>query len=402
MFKPQDRIFLPGSCGAPQDIVDAVLSAPDARITTSFVPGINPLRSEDIPAGCVVSGLFMQPGLADAQRDGRYRHLPFSYAATIKWLRDQPGFDCCVIQVTPPDSDGNCSLGPAAEFTPDVLRRAGRIVAVVNPHVPRIANAPVVPVSRFAHIVHSTAPLPGYDVGEVDAATRRIASLAAAFIADGDVLQVGLGKVPHALMQALCDRRNLRLHSGMLSDGVMALAEAGALDPDWAHVTTVVLGSRHLYQWAAERKDIHVRGVEHSHDPMRLAALERFIAVNSALEVDLFGQCNLELAAGRAVSGAGGAPDFARAARLGRGGMSIVALPATFGGGKGSRIRPLLGDGGLASLSRVDVDAVVTEQGAADLRGLSVHERAAALIAIAAPDAREGLARAWREMAAKL
>jgi acyl-CoA hydrolase len=402
MFNSQERVFLPGASGTPNALADAVFATPDIHVTTSFAPGVNRLTSEMIGPGSIVTGLFMQPGLAAAQREGRFRHLPQSYAAMIKHLRAAPPFDCCIVQVSPPDADGKCSLGPAAEFTPEVLRRAGRIIAVVNPHVPRLAHAPAIALKHCAQIIEADTPITSYDIGAFDATSATIAALVASRIADGATIQTGLGKVPQALMAALRERRNIRIHSGMISDGIMALADAGALDPDWQHSTTALLGSPVLYDWLRDRTDIHVKGVEVTHDPARLAALPNFVALNSAVEVDLFGQCNLESVAGRAVSGVGGAADFAHAARLSPGGLSIIAMPAGFGSGDGSRIRPWLPAGSIVSLPRTAADLIVTEEGIADLRGLSVHERAAAIIAIASPAARPGLESAWREIAAKL
>lgn len=402
MFKPRERVFVPGASGEPAALTRQIFGTQNIHITTSFAAGVNQLSTEMIGAGSIVSGLFMQPALGAAQRQGQFRHLPFSYAAMIKHLRAEPGFDACVVQVSPPDAYGFCSLGPIAEFLPEILRRAGRIIAVLNHNVPRVKHAPVVEQQDIAEILEAETPLIGYDIGAPDAVSLTIAGLVARYIEDGAALQIGLGKVPQALMSALQHRRKLRLHSGMLSDGVMGLAAAGALDPDWAHTTTALLGSSALYAWAAGRDDIHIEGVEQTHDPRRLAGLDGLIAVNSALEIDLFGQCNLEIANGRAMSGVGGAADFARAARLAPGGISIVALPASFGSNETSRIKPWIASDGLVSLARTEADVIITEYGAADLRGRSVHERAAAIMAIATPSAQPGLEEAWRQITAKL
>jgi 4-hydroxybutyrate CoA-transferase len=231
-----------------------------------------------------------------------------------------------------------------------------------------------------------------------------IAAHIASLIPDGAALQVGLGKVPAALSRLLRNHRRLRLHSGMLSDGLIELAEAGALDNNFLHTTTVLVGSDKLYQWLPGFDNLRVVGCEITHHLPILIGMPGLVAVNSALEVDLFGQCNLEHANGRAVSGCGGAPDFARGARMSPGGCSIVALNASFTGskGKGTRILPTLSSNAVASLGRSDVDAVVTEFGIAKLRGLSVHERAAALIGVAAPEFRDELQTAWNGIAAKL
>lgn len=402
MFSRNEQIFIPGAAGEPVALRDAVFGAAGVNIVTSFVPGLNPLRGEEIGEGSRVTGLFMQPGLAEAQRRGLYRHLPLSYGAMLKHVVDGPGFDSCVVQVSPPDTDGRCSLGPAAEFTPAVLEKSRRIVAVINPNVPALPHAPWIARDRIDVAVEDESPLVTYDVGAVDEATRQIARHVATLIPDGAAIQVGLGKVPHALMEALHDRRGLRVHSGMISDGIVALAEAGALEPGHPIRTTAILGSPALYDWVRGHDGIHVLGVADIHMPAVLAGIDGLIAVNSALEVDLFGQCNLELAKGRAISGGGGSTDFARGARLGTGGISVVALPATFGGGKGSRILARLDSDGLTTLPRVDVDVIVTEEGVADLRGLSVHERAEAIVRVAAPDCRDDLLDQWRAIAARL
>jgi 4-hydroxybutyrate CoA-transferase len=229
-----------------------------------------------------------------------------------------------------------------------------------------------------------------------------IAGHIAALIDDGCTLQMGVGKVPTALAERLRDRRRLRIHSGLVSDGFANLMESGALDADFVHTACVASGTGGFYRWLPEARGLRIAGCEITHGALTLAALQRFVAVNSALEVDLFGQCNLEHAQGRAVSGAGGAPDFARAARMCAGGLSIVALNASYRKGMASRIVPALSAGAVVSLSRVDVDLVVTEFGVADLRHASVHERALALIGIAAPDFRDDLERAWSKLAATL
>jgi acyl-CoA hydrolase len=285
---------------------------------------------------------------------------------------------------------------------PTVLGHAKRVIAAVNPRVPFVEDAPSVLLRDCAEVLEREEPLVTYGAGEVDAVSGEVAARVASFVTDGATLQLGLGKVPSALASLIRDRVDLKIHSGMLSDGVMELAESGALDPHWAHMTTMFLGSPKLYDWIAGRTGIQLRGCEQTHGPVRLGSLERLIAVNSALSVDLFGQCNLETAGGRAMSGCGGAPDFARAARLSPDGVSIVALPASAGKNRDSRIVSSLGTGGIATLARTEADVVVTEEGVADLRGLSVMERAEALIAIAPLAARSRLSDEWREIAAKL
>ena len=403
LVKPGEWVFVPGSSGAPITFMAELLRDPaftrDARLLTSYVPGINELALDGMHPSGQVTGLFMQPGLAGAQREGRFRALPMSYAGFVRHITDHVDIDLAVIQLSPPDAHGMCSLGPAVEFTPAVLRKARRSLGLINRQTPMVRGSFTVPFETLDHVCEVDTPLPVYDAPG-DSGTEAIARHIAPLIDDGAVLQAGLGKVPTALMRMLRDRRGLKLHSGMLSDGLLELADAGALDMNHVHTTCVLVGSRSFYERVGDFGPLQVVGCDITHNPFHLAKLDRFVAVNSALEVDLFGQCNLELARGAAISGAGGAPDFARAARLSRGGRSIVALHAAHK--LGSRIVPTLGHQAIASLSRVDVDFVITEHGVARLNGASVHERAEALIEIAAPEYRAELRDAWRAIAARL
>jgi 4-hydroxybutyrate CoA-transferase len=256
-----------------------------------------------------------------------------------------------------------------------------------------------VPYDTFDYVCEVDTSLPEY-LTSVDPETAALAQRVATLIEDGCVLQLGLGKVPTALTTLLASRRHLRMHSGMLSDGFLDLAASGALDMDFPHTTCVLVGSRAFYDRLPHLEPLSIRGCEFTHEITRLVDKERLTAVNSALEVDLFGQCNLEHANGTAVSGVGGAADFARAARLSPGGRSIIALNARHR--NGSRIVATLGSPSVASLSRIDVDYVVTEFGIAQLGTASVHERAHSLVEIAAPEFRSDLRDRWHEIAKRL
>jgi acyl-CoA hydrolase len=388
---PGTRLFLQGAAGEPVALTEALAAGhdPGLALTANFVPGINPVPIDRWNPATVVASVFMQPNLADAERADRFRHLPVSYAGFAKLARETLAFDIAAIQVAPPGPDGRCSLGPTVEFATIAMARAARIVAVVNPQVPALPGAPSLDLAACAAVVEADGPLREYVVGAPSAEAQAIAGHVAALVGDGTALQLGLGKVPDALYGLLRDRRDLRLRSGMLSDGVRTLAESGALDPGANHVACVHVGSAGYYRWLAERPDITTRGCEITHDLAALAATDRLVAVNAALEVDLIGQANLETAGGLTVSGVAGAADFARGARVSRGGISIVALPATYDAGRRSRIVARLD--GPVSLPRTDIDIVVTEHGVADLRAASVAERAERLIAVAAPQHRAAL-----------
>ncbi|CAN5803372.1 acetyl-CoA hydrolase/transferase C-terminal domain-containing protein [soil metagenome] len=399
-LRPGETVFLPGSTGEVPALSAALAAegAPALDITASFVPGINPPLAGRLPKG----GCFGNPfagGARGGQAAGAMRHLPLSYAGFAAHL-SRTSFDTVIVHVAPPDSAGRASLGSAVEFTPIALRRAGRLIAVINQRVPAMRHAEAIDIADAAVVVEIDAPLREYDVGAPSAQSGAIARNVAAYIGDGAALQIGLGKGPDALLSLLGERRNLRLHSGMLSGGARLLAESGALDAGFRHTSCIHVGTQDYYDWLAGRDDFAVRACDHTHAPQVLAAVEGLVAVNAALSVDLFGQANLEMLGGRAVSGVGGAADFARAASLAPSGLSIVALPAASGEARAPRIVPRLD--GVVSLPRHDIDIVVTEHGAADLRGACVMERAERLIAIAEPRHHGDLEVAWREIAGKM
>ncbi len=388
--------YIPGSAAEPTPLLELWASDPDrtrgAQILTSLVPGINSLSLDHLHPTATVTGLFMQPAWQAAQAAGRFRHVPLSYSGFTRHVRERVRPDTCVVHVSPPDRAGRCSFGPAVEFTPLVRAQSRRTVALINPALPPMPGAASVDYASLDAVVETGFAPRGYVVGVPNQVALAIAGHVAGLIGDGCTLQAGLGRVPDALLALLHDRRGLRLHSGMLADSALDLCDAGALDPASVPTSCVWVGSPALYERLRGRDGLVVAGCDVTHDPARLAALPRFHAVNSALSVDLFGQANLEIADGHAVSGIGGAGDFARGARASEGGLSIVALPSTSRGR--SRIVARLDDG-IASLSRTDIDVVVTEHGVADLRGLSVHGRAEALIAVAGPAFHADLIDAW-------
>jgi 4-hydroxybutyrate CoA-transferase len=255
-------------------------------------------------------------------------------------------------------------------------------------------------------VVETDRALVTLATGDLTAEVRRIGAHVAELVRDGDTIQIGIGKVPAAVLASLHDRRDLGLHGGLVSDEVADLYEAGAITgarnsrDAGTMVCTAALGSARVYGWAGRCPELRFAPVSYTHDIRVLAQIHNFVAINSVLSVDLSGQANAEMLDGRQVSGTGGLLDFVRGARLSKGGRSILALPST-AGGKTSRIVPRLGVGDVVSCPRADADIVVTEHGVARLRDKSVDERAEALIAIADPAFRRDLAAEWEALRRK-
>jgi acyl-CoA hydrolase len=248
-------------------------------------------------------------------------------------------------------------------------------------------------------VIEQEQPLLAMADAGADPTSETIARNVARSIGDGATVQAGLGKIPTAALRALCGRRGLRIHSGLVSEAVVDLEEAGALASGVAVTGGVAIGTQRLYD-AVGGPAYRFEPVAYTHSPRILSEISNLISINSALEVDLFGQAYAEMGPGGLISGPGGASDFARGTYA-AGGLRIVALPASAAKGAISRIVGPNAGTGPVSLGRVDTDIVVTEFGAADLRGLGHQGRAKALIAVAPPNHRETLNEAWAALAAK-
>ena len=401
-LRPGIEVYAPGCAGHSRLFEDWLQGAPErsagVRYSGIHIPTVNRFDFAGLHPQARMRGIFLGPDWRRAWEAGQFDYLPISYSAAWQWLASEARFDLALVQVAPPDAEGNCSLGLACDFTPAAWPRARRVLAHVNPAMPA-TGGPSIPWARIDAVVEAPAPLLEAPDPAADAALDAVAAQVAALVPDGATLQLGLGRLQSAVLRQLDGRRDLRIHSGMVSDGLLGLLDSGALAGHAGAVTAgVALGTTELYRRAAGR--IAFREVGHTHDNGVLRAIPKLHAINSALSVDLLGQFNGDCLGGRLVGGLGGLPDFLRGARQSPGGRGIVALPASTPRGK-PRIVPLLEDGPV-SLPRIDADVVVTEHGAADLRYLDTHARAQALIAIAAPEHRDELGRAWQALAKRL
>src|SRR5918996_1547585 len=392
-------------CCAPASPCSCRVPAASDRVhyVGCFVPGVNRIDPASFHRNARLTSFFVFGDIARSHAAGKVRFLPLHYSGMWHYLAGLE-IDLALIQVTPPDRSGRCSLGVSVHFVPAILDRANAIVAELNAAMPRPAHSHEISYDRLDYVVETERPLVALATGDLPPEIHRIGAHVASLIEDGDTIQIGIGKVPAAVLGALRDRRDLGLHGGLVSDEVADLHDAGVLsgarrshDPG-AMVCTAALGSPRVYEWAGRCPDLRLAPVSYTHDVRVLAQIDDFVAINSVLAVDLSGQDNAEMLGGRQVSGTGGLLDFVRGARLSRGGRSILALPATAAGGKASRIVAHFGEGDVVSCPRADADVVVTEHGIARLRDKSVDERALALIAIADPAFRRDLADQWEAL----
>ena len=373
VVRPGDGIIWGQACAEPQTLVEALV-AQRARLGArpgkvgaflgSSYSGILQPEHADHLRLTSYCGTGTNRALADA---GALEILPAPYSQLGALIRSRKiPCDVVLLQVSPPNARGEYSLGLGVEYLAPALESARAVIAEVNDQVPWTWTEPLLRREDFALIVPtSRAPVTlGFKATDAD---REIARHAARFIPEGAVLECGIGALPNAVLAALKDRRGLSYHSGVICEGVAALdlvaCTGGAL-----------MGSPRLFDWARENPRVRLRSSDHTHGAATLARLERFVAINSAVEVDFSGQLNGEVANGSYVGAVGGALDFVRAANASPGGVSIVVLPA-------KRIVERLS--GPVSVPRSEAGVIVTERGAADLRGCSVSERARRLQAIA-------------------
>ena len=318
-----------------------------------------------------------------------YSHLPGLIRAGVLPV------DVVLLQVSPPDAQGRYSLGLVQEYLPAAIERARVVIAEVHPDVPWTHGGLHLQASDFALLIDAEHPPLDQSRSAPGPVEQAIARHVAGWVEDGATLQLGIGNLPEAVLAALHGHRDLGLHSGAVGDGIAARAEAGVLTNARKSLDTgvgiggILMGGERLRRWAHRNPQIELRGTDYTHDPEVLAASHKLTAINAAIEVDLTGQINAEVAAGCYVGAVGGAVDFLRGAARSKGGLPIVALPATAKG----KTRIVAQLSGPVSTPRSDAGLIVTEHGVADLRGQTLSRRVRRLIDIAAPEHRADLER---------
>jgi acetyl-CoA hydrolase len=370
--------------------------------------------------------VFLGPAFSDTLRPehtDRLRFLAMSAIGTHRrlvearvlrlipcQLSDVPGLfqsgvlksEVVFLHLSPPaDGRGEYSMGIVNDYLKIAMRRARVVIAEVNEQLPWTHADEPLDFARVDYVVRTSRPPLEQATRTPSETDRAIARRVAELVPDGGVIQIGIGAMPAAILDALHSHRRLGIHSGMIGDSVVDLVASGAVTNETkpfdrgVSVTGALLGTRRLYDFAHRNPQLVLKPLTFTHNVELLAQIDRFISLNSAIEIDLGGQVNAEVAGGVYIGAVGGQVDYVRAARRSRGGRSIIALPATARGGKVSRIVAAL-NAPVVTTARSDVDVVVTEFGAAELRGISLEERARRLVAIAAPQFREELERAAR------
>lgn len=404
------RVFIGSGAAEPQLLVAALSERGDHLADNQIIHirtlGVCPYTESKFSDKFRYSTFFIGDNVRGAVNEGRADYTPVFLSELPGLFRSgKAPIDVALIQVTPPDVFGYCSFGVSVDIVKSATEAAGLVVAEVNPRMPRTLGDSFIHVDNIDMLVEHDAPILEMECPPPDEVSKRIGRHIADLVEDGSTLQMGIGTIPDSVLLELHGRKDLGVHTEMLSDGIIQLIEKGVVTGarKTLHrgkvVASFALGSRRLYDFIDDNPMFEFYPNEYSNDPFVIAKNNKMVAINAALEIDLTGQVCSDSLGTFFYSGIGGQLDFIRGAAHSPGGKPIIALPSTavINGERVSRIVPMLKPGAGVVTSRGDVHFIVTEYGAVDLHGKSIRERALALIHIAHPDFREELMQVARE-----
>ncbi len=406
-IQSNQRLFLTGNCSVPHKVLEALVKyAPNLRnveICQALSVGSADYVDPAMAGHLRVNSMFISANVRKAIQEGRGDFTPVLLSEFPLLFKERVlPLDVALIHVSPPDEHGFCSLGIEVGLTKSPAEAAKIIIAEVNQQMPRTLGDSFIHISKINYLVPVDYPLPEMPMAEEgeDPVVQKLAGYVADLIPDGATMQLGIGAIPDAILKYLFSKKDLGIHSELVSDGVIDLFEAGVLTNarKSIHMGKIVagflLGTKRLYDWVDDNPILELHRTEYVNDPFVIAQNDQMVAINSAIEVDLTGQICADSIGPKLYSGVGGQLDFIYGASRSKGGMPIIALPSTTtlrDGTLVSRIVAMLKQGSGVVTTRNHVRYVVTEYGVAELYGKTIRQRAQALINIAHPDFREEL-----------
>ncbi len=412
VIKSGDRVFIHTAAAAPQRLIKAMTArAPELRrveVIHLHTEGAAPYVSPEYAQSFRHNALFVGKNVRKALETGEADYIPV-------FLSEVPGLfrkrvlplDVAMVQVSPPDKHGFCSLGTSVDASRAAVETAARVIAQINPNMPRTHGDGVIHVDKIHFAIEADDPLPEHAPAVLSEVEKAIGRNCASLIDDGATLQMGIGAIPDAVLASLANHRDLGIHTEMFAEGVIDLVEQGVVTgmKKRVHpgkiVSSFLMGTRRLYDFVDDNPQIAMLDVAYVNDTAVIRRNPKVTAINSCIEIDLTGQVVSDSIGTRHYSGVGGQMDFIRGASLSEGGKPILALPSTTSRGE-TRIVPFLKQGAGVVTTRAHVHYIVTEYGVAYLYGKNLRQRTKALIEIAHPDHREALERAAHERFHKL
>jgi acyl-CoA hydrolase len=402
VIKSGDRVFIHEAAMAPVSLIEALTrrlpELRDVEIVHLHTEAPAPYVAPEMAGHARHNALFCGANVREAINDGRADYTPVFLSEIPALFRDGTlAIDVAMIQISPPNKHGYGTLGTSVAVSRAAAAYAGTVIAEINPNVPRTRGNTGIHSGRISHAVGVERPLPDHAPVVPGAAERQIAGHIAPLIANGSTLQMGIGAIPNAVLAALREHEELGIHTEMFSDGVMELARRGVITNTRKTryrrriITSFVSGGAALYDFVDDNPFVEFHSSDIVNDTFEIAQQHMMVAINSAIEIDLTGQVVADSIGERIYSGIGGQMDFVRGAVLSPGGKAIIALPSTARGGTQSRIVSHLQPGAGVVTTRGHVQYIATEYGIVNLRGLSLRQRADALIRLAHPDFRAEL-----------
>lgn len=408
IIKSGDKIFIHTAAASPQVLVHALADRAqelrDIEIYQLHTEGKAPYAAPEFEHNFHVNSLFTGANMRKAVQEGRADFVPI-FLSDIPRLfrRGIVQLDVAILQVSPPDKHGYCTLGVSVDTALAASQTAKVLIAEINPRMPRTNGDGNIHISKFYKVIDVDYPLPELIVPPPDEIETRIGQYVAGLVENGATLQMGIGAIPNAALAAMSGHKELGIHTEMFSDGILPLIESGVITNQHKvrHrnylVTGFIMGSQKLYDFVDSNPLVRVLDIQYVNDTAVIRQNPKVTAINSAIEVDISGQVCADSIGTRIYSGVGGQMDFIHGSALSEGGKPIIALPSTTNSGI-SRIAGTLQPGAGVVTTRAHVHYIVTEYGVANLFGKSVRERAKALINIAHPNHRERLAKEAYEL----
>jgi acyl-CoA hydrolase len=403
-----NRVFIHGSAATPLKLIEALLNRAgtikDVELVSISTYGKINWNRPEVLASFYWNSLFVSENIRGWVNSERGGYVPvFLSEIPILFTQGYLPLDVAIIQVSPPDAHGYCTLGTSADIAISATRNAKKIIAQVNPRMPRVLGDGIIHVSRFDAMIWEEAEIFEVDYSlKSDPIAEKIGAQVAGLIEDGSTLQMGIGAIPNAILGALHSHKDLGVHTEMFSDGLVPLVEAGVVNNSrkkvscGSIVSSFVLGTRRVYDFVDNNPYVHCMDVSFVNDVSVIRRNPKVVAINSAIEIDITGQVCADSIGTFQYSGIGGQMDFMRGAALSEGGRPIIAIPSVTNKGV-SRIVPHLNEGAGVVTTRGHIHYVATEYGVVNLYGKNLEQRAILLTGIAHPSHRESLERAYHE-----
>lgn len=406
VIKSGDHVHLSSVASAPQCLIKAMCARGEAgelknvHVHHLHTEGPAPYADPKFEGVFQLDSLFVGANVRKVTQSGYADYIPIFLSETQKLYRSGAvPCNVAMIQVCPPDKHGYVSLGTSVDATLAAIECADHVIAVVNKYVPRAFGQAMIPLSKIDLFVQDDQPLVEAKFSEPSDVEKAIGAHCAELIEDGATLQMGIGAIPNAVLAQLGNHKNLGIHTEMFADGVLPLVRKGVINGEAKKtdpgkmVSTFLMGSQEVYNFIDDNPGVLMMDVGYTNDPYVISQNDRFVAINSAIQVDLTGQVCADSIGTKFWSGVGGQVDFVYGASLSKGGKAIIAMPSITTKGV-SKIAPVLDTGAGVVTTRNHIHWLVTENGAVDLYGKTLQERARLVISIAHPSAQEELDRA--------